>query len=79
MSDNEDPTLWLTIREEDAHIFFEIRDNGAGMTQEKADQILSVPSVFDFPLSQNKFRTKVPSIKLIQDGLSEFAFSYRFS
>ena len=35
--------------------------------------------VFDFPLSQNKFRTKVPSIKLIQDGLSEFAFSYRFS
>ena len=44
MSDNEDPTLWLTIREEDKHIFFEIRDNGAGMTQEKADQILTYQS-----------------------------------
>ena len=44
VSDNEDPTLWLTIREEDKHIFFEIRDNGAGMTQEKADQILTYQS-----------------------------------
>ena len=44
VSDNEDPTLWLTIREEDAHIFFEIRDNGAGMTQEKADRILTYQS-----------------------------------
>ena len=37
-------TLWLTIREEAEHIFFEIRDNGAGMTQEKADQILTYQS-----------------------------------
>lgn len=44
MSDNENPTLWLTIREEAEHIFFEIRDNGAGMTQEKADQILTYQS-----------------------------------
>ena len=44
VSDNEDPTLWLTIREENEHIFFEIRDNGAGMTQEKADQILTYQS-----------------------------------
>ena len=44
VSDNENPTLWLTIREEDKHIFFEIRDNGAGMTQEKADQILTYQS-----------------------------------
>ena len=40
---------------------------------------LTVPSVFDFLLIQNKFRTKVSSIKLIQAGLKEFAFSYRFS
>ena len=26
VSDNENPTLWLTIREEAEHIFFEIRD-----------------------------------------------------
>lgn len=44
VSDNENPTLWLTIREEAEHIFFEIRDNGAGMTQEKADQILTYQS-----------------------------------
>ena len=44
VSDNKDPTLWLTIREENEHIFFEIRDNGAGMTQEKADQILTYQS-----------------------------------
>ena len=44
VSENENPTLWLTIREEAEHIFFEIRDNGAGMTQEKADQILTYQS-----------------------------------
>ena len=44
VSENENPTLWLTIREENEHIFFEIRDNGAGMTQEKADQILTYQS-----------------------------------
>jgi len=41
VSDNENPTLWLTIREEAEHIFFEIRDNGAGMTQEKERGSLS--------------------------------------
>ena len=44
VSDNEDPTLWLTIREEDAHIFFEIRDNGAGNDagESRSDSDLSV-------------------------------------
>lgn len=44
VSEKEEPCLWLTVREEKEHIFFEIRDNGAGMTQEKADQILTYQS-----------------------------------
>ena len=44
VSEKEDPCLWLTVREEKNHIFFEIRDNGAGMTQEKAEQILTYQS-----------------------------------
>lgn len=44
VSEKENPCLWLTVREENESIFFEIRDNGAGMTQEKADQILTYQS-----------------------------------
>ena len=44
MSDKEEKNLWLTIKEEKETLLFEVRDNGVGMEQEKADEILSYHS-----------------------------------
>ena len=44
MSEKEERYLWLTIRQDEDTLLFEIRDNGAGMEQKKADEILSYHS-----------------------------------
>lgn len=44
VSEKEEKILWITVREEKESIFFEVRDNGVGMEQEKADQILTYKS-----------------------------------
>lgn len=44
MSEKEEKCLWLTIRQGEETLLFEIRDNGVGMEQKKADEILSYHS-----------------------------------
>ncbi len=44
MVERENKTLWLVIRQEEESLLFEVRDNGAGMEQEKADEILAYHS-----------------------------------
>ena len=44
VSEKKEKILWITVREEKESIFFEVRDNGVGMEQEKAEQILTYKS-----------------------------------
>ena len=44
VSEKEEKILWITVRDEKESIFFEVRDNGVGMEQEKAEQILTYKS-----------------------------------
>lgn len=44
MSEKEEKCLWLTIHQGEETLLFEIRDNGVGMEQKKADEILSYHS-----------------------------------
>ena len=44
MSEKEEKCLWLTVSQEEDTLLFEIRDNGVGMEQEKADEIVSYHS-----------------------------------
>lgn len=44
MSEKEEKCLWLTIHQDEETLLFEIRDNGVGMEQKKADEILSYHS-----------------------------------
>lgn len=44
MSEKEEKKLWIIIREKEEKILFEVRDNGIGMEQEKAEEILTYKS-----------------------------------
>lgn len=43
-SEKDEKLLWLTIRADGDSLVFEVRDNGVGMEQEKADEILTYRS-----------------------------------
>ena len=44
MSEKKEKCLWITVGQDEDTLLFEIRDNGVGMEQEKADEILSYHS-----------------------------------
>ena len=44
MSEKEEKCLWLTVSQDGNDLLFEVRDNGVGMEQEKADEIVSYHS-----------------------------------
>lgn len=44
LSEKEEKCLWISVAQDDGSLIFEVRDNGAGMEQEKADQILTYQS-----------------------------------
>lgn len=44
MSEKEGKKLWIIIQDNDEKILFEVKDNGVGMEQEKAEEILTYKS-----------------------------------
>ena len=42
--EREEKNLWLTVSQDEEYLRFEVRDNGAGMEQEKADELLTYHS-----------------------------------